>query len=850
MSTIYYCQNRRRGEIVDDHPTINGIRYLEVLDQDAVPLGSPRQQTLLVRCYKELPAALNRDNVDIAGGVRITPIQVEWARRASDAGALAAAGLISPGEEAYFAALTDPAQVLLVRTEAAGDFSTYTLRLLLSPTSELPPADFDPLLSEIDFSFKVECPSDFDCAPDRTCPPETFAHPEINYLAKDYASFRRVLLDRLSVIMPEWRERNPADLGVALVELLAHSADYLSYYQDAVATEAYLGTARQRESLRRHARLLDYAMHEGCNARAWVSFQVDSGGDGQVLTARDPLTQEPARLSTRLTDNPLLTRAEFERLLDAQQPVIFELMHDLPLYAAHNEIKLHTWGDNDCCLPRGATRAVLRDEASARLRLRPGDVLILEQVIDPVTGRAENADPARRQAVRLTNVHPEAVLNGDGTRTPGPLHTDELLNQPIVEIEWDAQDALPFPVCVSTVIGGIAIPDVTLVRGNVALADHGYTTPGEPLPLPQNGLHRYRPQLQKTGLTYRQAYSHNLAGRLPAAGALGQDPRRSLPAVMLMGDGMTWMPQLDLLDSDRFAADFVVETGNRGRATLRFGDGVYAQAPAASTQLNVTYRIGNGSAGNIGAEALTHLVADINGVTRVRNPLPARGGTQPETLDETRQYAPQAFRTQERAVTEADYASVIQRHPQVQKAVATRRWTGSWYTMFISVDLQGGFALTPRLEDDLRTFLETYRLAGHDVEIDEPRFVPLEIVMTACVKPGYLRSQVKQALLETFGRYVLPNGRPAFFHPDNWTFGQPVYLSQIIATAMDVPGVKWVDLNDKSGSPHRFQRWGRSADDEIAHGRIEFSRLEIAQLDNDPSQPENGKIEFLMQGGL
>ena len=75
--------------------------------------------------------------------------------------------------------------------------------------------------------------------------------------------------------MPQWQERNPADLGVALVELLAYVGDHLSYQQDAVATEAYLGTARRRVSVRRHARLVDYPMHDGCNARAWVQVQVE-----------------------------------------------------------------------------------------------------------------------------------------------------------------------------------------------------------------------------------------------------------------------------------------------------------------------------------------------------------------------------------------------------------------------------------------------------------------------------------------------------------------------------------------------------------------------------------------------
>ena len=54
------------------------------------------------------------------------------------------------------------------------------------------------------------------------------------------------MLDRLALLVPDWRERSPADLGVTLVELLAYVGDHLSYHQDAVATEAYLRTARRR----------------------------------------------------------------------------------------------------------------------------------------------------------------------------------------------------------------------------------------------------------------------------------------------------------------------------------------------------------------------------------------------------------------------------------------------------------------------------------------------------------------------------------------------------------------------------------------------------------------------------
>ena len=41
---------------------------------------------------------------------------------------------------------------------------------------------------------------------DRICPPEQLAQPEINYLAKDYASFRQLMLDRLALLVPDWAD--------------------------------------------------------------------------------------------------------------------------------------------------------------------------------------------------------------------------------------------------------------------------------------------------------------------------------------------------------------------------------------------------------------------------------------------------------------------------------------------------------------------------------------------------------------------------------------------------------------------------------------------------------------------
>jgi hypothetical protein len=229
---IYFCCNERRREAVKDHPTLNGIDYLEVLDRDAPTQLDPdnrtlRQRTLLVRCFNEV-SALNKENVRIEGGVKITDIKVLWAFPAPAFSGSPAQELATSQESDFFLSQSQPDQVLVVRTDSNGDFSTYRLSLQESATSSKPPANFDPQLSAVDFSFKVECPEEFDCQTEKICPPEAQEQPEISYLAKDYASFRQLMLDRLSVLMPQWQERNPADVGVTLVELLAYVGDLVS----------------------------------------------------------------------------------------------------------------------------------------------------------------------------------------------------------------------------------------------------------------------------------------------------------------------------------------------------------------------------------------------------------------------------------------------------------------------------------------------------------------------------------------------------------------------------------------------------------------------------------------------
>jgi hypothetical protein len=819
MATTFACDNQQRHQLVGLHPVVNGIDYLEVLHHDAPP-GSPEQQTLLVHCFKPIPL-LTANNVRLVGGVRITDVQVVWAHRAN----ALPAGLVPPAEQAFYSGLPNPNRILVVRTDQPGDFSDYELFIRASAGSDNPPANFDLILSQIHFNFKVECPTDLDCEPVDECPPETLPSPRINYLAKDYASFRQLMLDRLAVTMPDWTERNPVDFGIAMVELMAYAGDYLSYYQDAVGTEAYLDTARQRASVRRHAKLLDYHMHEGVNSRAWVHLAVTSLSDADGF----PLPAGTTLLTEVNAERGSMAPASFGTTLTADAQV-YETMHSVTLRATHNQIDFYTWGDDRCCLPRGATRATLLG-STADLQLAEGDLLLFEEVVGPDTGEPGDADTSHRHVVRLCAEPQERV--------------DTLTNDTVLEIAWDIEDALPFPLCVGPVPDGEGgLRPIAVARGNIVLADAGQTVTGRsPLPALAPASGGFRPLLPDAGITFGVPFDPVAARSAPASKALSQDPREALPAIRLTDEDENWLPQPDLLDSDPFDAHFVAEIDDERRVTVRFGDGALGKKPTPGNTFTATYRLGNGRATHVGAESLAHVVTTLTGITNVRNPMPSAGGIDPESTKEVKLYAPQAFRIQERAVTPADYAAMAERHAEVAKAQATLRWTGSWHTMFVTIDRRAGRPVDADFEEEIQNHLERFRLAGHDVEIEPPIFVPLDIALRVCVDPDVFRNDILLALMDVFSSGVRRNGRLGFFHPDNFTFGQTVFLSRIIATAMDVPGVNWVE-------PQRFQRWGKTPNGELEASRMTMARLEIARLDNDPSRPENGRIAFKMEGGL
>jgi hypothetical protein len=840
----YLCCEPGRRNAVAAHATLNGLEALEVIDRD-LPLIDPlRQRTLLLFFLKPVnTAGLTRENIRITGGERVRDPVVEWAEVASLPPPQLAGEPDTNAAIARATALTPATQILVVRLANAGDYSPYTLHLVQSALIDIPPAGFDARLARIEFSFKAECPSEFDCRPQHLCPPEENTPPDIDYLARDFGTLRRLMLDRFAQIVPDWNPRSLADGGVALIELMAYVGDQLAYRQDAIATEAYLGSARRRVSLRRHAHLVDYEMHDGCNARAFVDLTLAVG------TAPFTLPASGVRFLTRCNQvSPAITAGSLaEDDAMRQHPLVFEPLESRPLRVDHNRLDFHTWSDSQCCLPVGATRATLR---GSHPHLVSGQWLLFEERIGPRTGAEADADPIHRQVVRLL------------TSDPGVI--DQVTGSPVTEIVWADEDALEFPLCISAVSdAGAQLTDVSIVRGNVVLVDHGMTLDAEDLGvMPKNreislandadhcGKRksreippRFRPILTSAPVT--QAARPDLgvsAKRARQSDVDGALPQISLSA-LLTPPAVAWQPKRSLLDSDATAEHFVVEVENDGRACLRFGNNHYGRRPTADTRFSAIYRVGNGTAGNVGAGAIAHVVgALVAGIDSVRNALPADHGVDPESNESVRRRAPEAFRRQERAVTPADYTAVTEDFDGIERASSRMRWTGSWHTMFVTVDRTGGAPMDRDLRGKLTTYLDRFRMAGHDVDFEEPIRVSLQLSLHVCVAPDYFRSDVKQGLLDLFTAGLRRDGRRGLFHPDNFSFGDIVYLSPLLAAAREVPGVASVTA----------RAFGRQNDDDplpLEDGRLKLGPREIARLDNDPNFPEHGVLTLELHGG-
>ncbi|GLR87959.1 baseplate J/gp47 family protein [Bradyrhizobium iriomotense] len=742
--------------------------------------------------------------------------------------------------------------VLRLRVEPIGDYSTYTLGITRP--------EFDPLFASIAFKFRPGC-FNLNCAPgsDFSPPPD---EPAIDYLARDYDSFRHVLIAAMMQRVPNWQPTSEADLDQVLIDLIAADADELADYQDRVMNEAYFATARKRVSLARYARLMDYHIHEGNQASTWLAVQV----------LMDHTL--PAKIGAWTGDQWRDARA-----------VIFASEADQACFAVLNQLDVYGWDETVSAIEAGSTEADLTTNVAGMSQgeadaLRDAflatdasgaaivSYILIQQDLNPETGTVNGRDPAARQVMQLLPLG-GAVARAESMKDPRPDPVTSA-DRWFVRVRWLAADALTRCYATQTRCDGQLITGVSRFYGNLLRVTQGrphvttFSAPGSILASPDDfsfeskdaaeyeALTRQIGPEQKPWGTALRLTKLPLAFRNTAPG--GDEPTRSTLRVTVGGIAGAWDEQSDLIESDGSAQHFVVETDELGVSRIRFGDGINGAALPDDAVVSCEYRLGQGESGNVGADQLLHI--DDAAVSAVWNPLDVVDGRSPQPPQEILRAVPEAYRRiQKRAVTLADYAARAEEIPGVARAHAQYAWTGSWRTVRVAIDPLGRTTLDPAFARTITDHLDALRLIGEDLEVRPAQYVPLDIKLTLCADPDYWADDLWAVLENEFSTGFTPDGRPGFFNPDQWTFGQALHASQVIGRALRITGVDRVlSLS--------MRRWNAGLGGALVTvtltpdmmpenvvEKIPVAAFEIIEVNNDPSRLETGRIQFDILGG-
>jgi hypothetical protein len=700
--------------------------------------------------------------------------------------------------------------VLALHVPGRGDHSSYTLTLNQATA-------LDPYFQSVPFSFFVFCPSLVDCrAPEQPCPAPDDSLPAIDYLAKDYGSFRQALSDFSAQRFPEWRERAEADFGMVMLEALSAVGDELSYIQDQIHLQAKIELATERRSIVRLARLVDYEPAPIMSATVMLQCNVTGTmlPSGVLITAQAPDgSVVPFEIGTGIRDSSTYQVS--------------------PKW--NSGIQPYWWDDNDRCLAPGTTSM---DLAGWGFNFFAGQTLLID------TQGPTTADPPMRQFVRLAKP-PEEI-------------TDPLFAQQITRITWRMEDALTdHHDLTRTVVAGNLVPATQGLRRTDTFA---IDKPSAASPSMQLAVARLGPN--STAVSPNWQYLFTLSSQ-PLAYLPGADgaPQPEILVTRTGAQPQVWTWVRSLLEAGEFEQKFTIDPeafrqvanlpqglgydydGADG-ATLRFGDGVFGLQPTDGDIFEVRHRESRGAIGCVPADAITSVDPAWAGILlSVSNPFAAQGGANAETDEQVRQRAPEAFRAiTYRAVRPEDYSTQARRLAWVLRAGAVFRWTGSWTTIFVATDPRSAGAISRDQHIELSRLLNRVRLAGYEVYAPAPHYVSFDLRIVVCAQPGAFRADVFEGIAAALRPVRYPDGTMGFFYFDNFTLGMPFERSRLEAAIQAVAGVAGV-------FSILYRRRGQSSGYSQLPALVAFGPQEIFRMDNDANHPERGSYVIDVEGG-
>lgn len=768
--------------------------------------------------------------------------------------------LISGGERIIAGPLNNQVHVTKIRSRP----NQFALRMIINPTGDysvyvLSVGDefsqfFDPIFSEIPFKMRPGCYNS-------TCfqKPEIEQlpnDPNINYMAKDYESFKHLMISAMIERVPGWEPTSEADLDMVLLELICTEADKLSDFQDRVMNEAYLETAKKRVSIARHARLMNYHISQGNQSSSMLALIVRNDKEFSLLPG----------FEVRIKQN-----------VNNPKRIVFSTKRPFSMHELLNKFVLYTWSDTNTVLKAGSTYADLQIDYINPITLKginDGDIsegelylLVQEFFLDnDITQILIQEKNITSEGIELSGgMTKRQILNIDCKEVE--YGQDPLTEKFYLRVYWKQDEKLEQNYDFTPINDVIPVS----FYANLAEVYHGeskivYFYSPDYYSSALDDYLKYRYDITNWGIVCRLPHSplsfeNTYNGETPN----GKYPPKSTLEVTIQekedDSGVLWEEQIDFIHSEELDKHFIVETDENQKSLVRFGNGINGMRLPENSIVKCKYQVGIGNTGNIGADMLTVIgegSADTFYLSRIDycwNPLEIRNAREPESIDVVIRKAPEAYNIDQlRGITVNDQVDDYEKRTQeiedVYRAHARYEWMGSWRLVEISIDPVGDITHSAEMFDKLKlrvlNWLNSVKLIGDEVVIKKAKYVPLEIRVTVCIDRDFWIIDIKDQLEAEFTEKFTPDGRRGFFHSDLWTFGQTLRKSQLIGKIQSFEGVDRVIDSDEN--PIKIKRL-MNEDVEEQKGELVIHPYEIIQVKNDPMQLEKGYIFFDFKGG-
>jgi len=194
----------------------------------------------------------------------------------------------------------------------------------------------------------------------------------------------------------------------------------------------------------------------------------------------------------------------------------------------------------------------------------------------------------------------------------------------------------------------------------------------------------------------------------------------------------------NILDVTSTSKVFFIQEIEDERYELIFGDDVFGQKLRENNYIDVSYLISNGKNGNgFSSFNFSGILVDGNGisvngqVSLITTNLASSGGSEIESINSIRNFAPRAYAAQNRAVTASDYETLIPKiYPEAESVSAfggEELVPPQYGKVFITIKPLFGTFLSNTTKDNIKRELRKYSVSGIVPEILDLKYLFIEI---------------------------------------------------------------------------------------------------------------------------